>query len=572
MFGAVDNPRIGHDISQEREREVRVVAMLGVEIVGMLGLRMLKRNQQVARLRFTHNIDGGDPAVLEIARKLLVGQTHRFTPFYGVHSLAEWWRVSHIAGSQSAVNVALLSATEQCHLVAEGELSAVELLDACLAQYERHNPTLNAIIHEEIDAARTEARAADDARVRGGPGGPLDGLPITVKDSIDWAGRPSTWGDPQHRDHRPTEDASVLAQLRAAGAIVWGKTNVPLHLAEWQTFNSIHGRTNNPWDVDRTPGGSSGGSAVAVATGMAALEVGSDIGGSVRWPAAHTGITGLKPSYGLISQHGHTFPGQEGTVDHNVIGPIARTIADLELVLPPMHEPYISLRDPSQASLSDFTVGVLLDNPVGDQDAAVTATIQAAIDQLSDAGLGLAEPPPMDLLLTGQSIGQQLGRAAASGPNPPPPSADVDRYDEGSRDYDALIAHASRMTHREWMSLNDERERTRLRWRDYFRTVDLLLTPIAATTAPPHDERSFAQQRVVVNGVERSIAEQWFWAGIANVTYQPAVSFPAGCATDGLPVGMQAVGPFMSDRTVLRFGALAETVLGCPLTTLHARW
>jgi len=470
------------------------------------------------------------------------------------------------------VNVALLSATEQRRLLAAGELSAVELLDACVAQYERHDPALNAIVHEEIDTARADARSADDARTSGAPGVPLSGLPITVKDSIDWAGRPSTWGDPCHADHRPDEDAAVLAQLRAAGAIVWGKTNVPRHLAEWQTFNPIHGRTNNPGDVARTPGGSSGGSAVAVATGMASFEVGSDIGGSIRWPAAHTGVTGLKPSFGLVSQHGHTFPGQEGTVDNNVVGPIARTVEDLELVLPLMHEPYISLPEPSQTTLADFTVGVLLDNPVGDQDVVVTETIRAALDQLTEAGLRLAEPPPMDMLVDGQAIGQQLGRAAASGPNPPPPAADLARYDAGSRDYDALIAHAFRMTHREWMSLDDERERIRLRWRDYFRTADLLVTPITPTTAPPHDERSFAEQRVVVNGVERSVVEQWFWAGIANVTYQPAVSFPAGLAADGLPVGIQAVGPFMSDRTVLRFAALAEAVLGSPLTTLHARW
>jgi len=489
-----------------------------------------------------------------------------------VHSLVEWWRTSLFAGSQCAVNVALLPAIEQRRLVATGELSAVELLEACLRQYERHDPALNAIIHEQIDTARAEARSADNARASGMSIGPLHGLPITVKDSIDWAGTPSTWGDPQHADHRPDEDATVLAQLRAAGAIVWGKTNVPRHLAEWQTFNTIHGRTNNPWAVERTPGGSSGGSAVAVATGMASFEVGSDIGGSIRWPAAHTGVVGLKPSFGLVSQHGHTFPGQEGTVDNNVVGPIARVIADLELVLPLMHEPHISLPEPSQTSLSDFTVGVLLDNPVGDQDAAVTETLQAAIDQLADAGLRVAEPPSIEVLLDGHSIGQQLGRAAALGPNPPPPDADLARYDADSRDYDALVAHAFRMTHREWMSLNDARERIRLRWRDYFRNTDLFVTPITPTTAPPHDERSFADQRVVVNGVERPVEEQWIWAGIANVTYQPAVSIPCGLAADGLPVGMQAVGPFMSDRTVLRCASLAEGVLGRPLATLHARW
>lgn len=467
---------------------------------------------------------------------------------------------------------ALLSVVEQRRLLLDRELSAIELLDACLARYARHNPTLNAVIHTRIDEARVAARATDDALASGATPGPLHGLPFTIKDSIDWAGSPSTWGDPRHTDHVPTEDAEVLGQLRAAGAIVYGKTNVPLHLAEWQSFNEIHGRTDNPWDPTRTPGGSSGGSAVAVATGMASFEVGSDIGGSIRWPAAYTGITGLKPSYGLVSQHGHTFPGQEGTVDNNVVGPLARSVEDLELVLPVMWDTHLCPRPPTKASLSDFTVGVLLDNPIGAQDDAVTTALQAAIDQLTERGMRVVAPPSVDMLVRGQEVGQQLGRAAASGPNPPPPAADLARYDEGGRDYDALIAHSSRMTHREWMTLNDERERIRLEWRDYFRDVDILLTPIAPTTAPPHDtERPFAEQRVLVNGVEHPVAEQWLWAGIANVTYQPAVAFPAGLADDGLPVGMQAVGPFMGDRTCLRFGVLAQEVLGHPLRHLHER-
>lgn len=467
---------------------------------------------------------------------------------------------------------ALLSAVEQRRLLLDRELSAVELLDACLARHARHNPALNAVIHTRLDEAREGARHADDALVRGAAPGPLHGLPITIKDSIDWAGSPSTWGDPANADYVPTEDADVLGQLRGAGTIVYGKTNVPLHLAEWQSFNAIHGRTDNPWDPSRTPGGSSGGSAVAVATGMASFEVGSDIGGSIRWPAAHTGTAGHKPSYGLVSQHGHTFPGQEGTVDNNVVGPIARTVEDLELILPVMWERHLAPPPPARRALSEFTVGVLLENPIGAQAVAVTETVRAAIDQLADHGVRVVEPPGRDVLVRGQEVGQQLGRAAASGPNPPPADADLARYDAGGRDYDALIAHSSRMTHREWMKLNDERERVRLAWRDYFREVDLLLTPIAPTTPPPHDtDRPFSEQRVLVDGVERPVAEQWFWAGIANVTYQPAVAFPAGLAADGLPVGMQAVGPFMADRTCLRFGALAQEVLGHPLAVLHER-
>lgn len=464
------------------------------------------------------------------------------------------------------------SASEQRALLAAGDVSAVELLDACLMQHDRLNPGLNAIVFTDLDAARIAAGAADTAHAAGESLGPLHGLPITIKDSIDVAGAPSTWGDPAHADHRPTEDADVVKQLRRAGAIIYGKTNVPKHLGDWQTFNEIHGRTNNPWDPNRSAGGSSGGAAVAVATGMASLEVGSDIGGSIRWPSNYNGLAGLKTSFGLISQHGHTFPGHEGTVDSNVLGPIARTVADLSLALPVMRQPHMRPAATGRTSLSDFTVGVLLDNPVGQQDDAVTTVLEAAIAQLAAAGLNLAAPPDEGFLRRGYDVGLQIGRAAASGPDDPPGPEDLARYDAGARDYAALMAHASRLTYREWIDLNNERERGRLQWRDYFANVDLLLTPISATPAPPHDtDRPFSERTLLVNGAERSILEQWFWAGIANPTYLPGLALPAGLAADGMPVGMQVLGPFMGDLLALRFGELAEVVLGHPLAQLQQR-
>lgn len=455
-------------------------------------------------------------------------------------------------------------------MLASGELSAVELLELCLEQYETHNPGLNAVIETQIDSARDAARQADEALARGDFVGPLHGLPMTVKDSIDWAGTPSTWGDPEHVDHRPTEDADVLKQLRAAGAIVYGKTNVPLHLGDWQTHNEIHGRTNNPWDQSRSAGGSSGGSAVAVATGMASLEVGSDIGGSIRWPANYNGVAGLKPSFQLISAHGHTFPGHEGGVDNNVVGPMARTVADLALALPVMWQPHMSPPASAKTSLEEFTVGVLLDNPVGHQDESVTAVLRNALESLTAAGMKLTEPPSLDWVVAGHEAGMKLVRAAASGPLKTLPTDEgAARFDRGDRDYDAFVGKARTMTYREWIDINNERERARLQWRKYFADVDLLLTPTTPTTAPPHDRTRFSDRQVVVNGIERSVLEQWFWAGLANATYLPALSLPAGLAVDGMPVGLQVLAPFMGDLSAIRFGALAEKVLGHPLDELH---
>lgn len=475
------------------------------------------------------------------------------------------------AVSDAATDAALLPATEQRRLIGTGELSAVELLDACLARFERHNPDVNAVVFTELDAARAAAREADAAFARGDELGPLHGLPMTIKDSIDVAGMPSTWGNPLHADHRPIEDADLVKQLKAAGAIVYGKTNVPKHLGDWQTFNEIHGRTNNPWDVDRSPGGSSGGSAASVATGMASLEVGSDIGGSIRWPANYQGLVGLKPSYGLVSQHGHTFPGHEGMVDNNVVGPIARTVADLSMALPVLWEPYMSPPPCGKTSLSEFTVGVLLDNPIGTQDDVVTATLQTAVDQLVDAGIRVTGPPELDLLVRAHEVGLQIGRAAASGPDDPPTDEQLARYDAGIRDRAALTAQAHRLTYRQWIDLDNQRERDRLALRDWFRDVDLLLTPVTPTTAPPHDtERPFNDRTIIANGVECSIFEQWFWASMANPTYLPALAIPVGLI-DGMPIGMQAVGPYMGDLTALRFGELAQAVLGHPIDELHRR-
>ncbi len=470
------------------------------------------------------------------------------------------------------MNVALLSAIEQRRLLDAGELSAVELLDASLAQHDQHNPELNAVVFTELASARAAAQAADAAHAEGRSLGPLHGLPMTIKDSVDVAGAPTTWGDPVHVGHRPTEDADVVKQLKDAGVVVYGKTNVPKHLGDWQTFNDIYGRTNNPWDHSRSAGGSSGGSAVAVATGMASLEIGSDIGGSIRWPSNYNGLAGIKTSFGLISQHGHTFPGHEGIVDNNVLGPIARTVADLSLALPVMWQPHMCPPATDKTSLSDFTVGVLFDNPLGEQDNAVTAVLTSAAAQLEDAGVTLAAPPELDFAIRGHEAGLEIGRAAASGPDAPPNPEDLARYDAGGRDYAALMAQASRLTYRQWIDLNNERERSRLAWRDYFTNVDLLLTPITASTAPPHDtDRPFSDRTVPVNGEQRSTLEQWFWAGLANATYLPGLALPAGFAADGMPVGMQVLGPFMGDLLALRFGELAEQVLGHPLHTLHQR-
>ena len=225
------------------------------------------------------------------------------------------------------------SATELMSRLDAREIGARELLDHFLDRVERHNPAINAIIWQDADRARAQADASDRRRAAGKDSGPLDGLPVTVKESFDLAGSPTTWGVPEYRDNIADTDSAVVEKYRAAGAVVFGKTNVPFMLADWQSFNSIYGTCNNPWNLTRTPGGSSGGSGAALAAGLTGLDAGSDIGASIRNPAHYCGVFGHKPTWGIVSGRGQALPGDHAPTDIAVVGPLARSAADLKLAL-----------------------------------------------------------------------------------------------------------------------------------------------------------------------------------------------------------------------------------------------
>ena len=231
------------------------------------------------------------------------------------------------------------SATELGRLLRNRKISAVALLEQCLDQFAKHNGVLNAVVVTDIDRAKKAARAADRRLKAGKPIGPFDGVPMTAKESFDWTGTPSTWGDPRSRDNIASSDAVAIARLTGAGAVIYGKTKVPLMLADWQSFNAIYGTTNNPWDITRSPGGSSGGSAVALATGMSALEIGSDIGASIRNPAHYCGVYGHKPTYGIVPYRGHLLPGVVQPGDITVAGPLARSARDLAAMVKILQAP-----------------------------------------------------------------------------------------------------------------------------------------------------------------------------------------------------------------------------------------
>ncbi|MDH4283343.1 MAG: amidase family protein, partial [Myxococcales bacterium] len=284
------------------------------------------------------------------------------------------------------------SASECLALLRKGEVSSLELVDSCIARIEALNPELNAVVAKDYDRARQSARAADAARATGKDLGALHGLPMTIKDSLETAGLVTTSGAPALRNHVPREDAVAVERALTAGAIILGKTNVPLYAGDWQTFNAVYGRTNNPWDVTRTVGGSSGGSAASLAAGFVALELGSDIGGSIRLPAHYCGVYGHKPSYGIVPGRGH-IPGPPGTkseADLAVIGPLARTAGDLGLALDVIAGPDTLVRDgwtlallpPRAEQLSGFRVAYWLDDPLCPIDSSVRNELEATIEAL----------------------------------------------------------------------------------------------------------------------------------------------------------------------------------------------
>ncbi len=456
------------------------------------------------------------------------------------------------------------------------EISAIELLDHYLARIEAHNPALNAIIWMDPARARDAANAVDAAIARGEALGPFAGVPMTLKESFQVAGTPTTWGIPEFAG-TTTETTSLAAdRLMASGAVFVGKTNVPIHLGDWQSFNAIYGTTNNPWNLEMTPGGSSGGSVAALAAGLTALEAGSDIGASIRNPAHYCGVFGLKPTYGLIPPRGQALPGIVAAADISVVGPLTRSARDLDLALSVMAGPdllddvgwRVELPDPPQKALKDFRVAIKLDDPNAEVDRAYQDKLQSLADALAKAGATVSDTarPDIDTRRL-HEVYVLLLRAATSGRMP---EADVERWraaaaalDPADRSYVAQMARGNTLSHRDWLVLNNERHAMRFKFAEFFRDWDILLTPAAASAAWPHDQAGERQERTItVNNHQVPTTDQLFWAGYSGVVYLPSTVGPAGCLDSGLPVGYQAIAAHLGDRTAIRFAECVEREIG----------
>ncbi|MGA5472974.1 amidase [Streptomyces arboris] len=460
-----------------------------------------------------------------------------------------------------------------------GDVTSVELTDEAITRIERDDRAINAICVPDFDRARAAARDADRARARG-EDRPLLGIPVTVKESYNVAGLPTTWGLPLHRDHIPAEDAVQVSRLKGAGAVVLGKTNVPLGLQDVQSFNEIYGTTNNPWDHGRTAGGSSGGSAAALASGFGALSIGSDLAGSLRTPAHFCGIYAHKPTLGLAASRGMvppTAPALPADPDLAVVGPMARTARDLTLLLDVMAGPdpltfgvahSMTLPPARHERLRDFRVLVLTEHPLLPTGVAVRAGVDRVADALVEGGARVDRGSPllpdlaeaaliyMQLLASGSSAGfpdaryEQL-RARAAG------------LAANDRSLDAARLRGTVLSHRDWIEVNHRREVHRHGWRGLFTEYDAVVCPVSPTPAFPHDHHSDPLERLIaIDGVAYPYFDQLVWAGLPTMPGLPATAIPAGRSPEGLPVGVQLIGPMSEDRTPLRLAELLERVIG----------
>ncbi|HYL17207.1 MAG TPA: amidase [Burkholderiales bacterium] len=460
--------------------------------------------------------------------------------------------------------------------IRRGKLSSQELLDLYLKRTEKYNPRINAIIAMDSKAARVRARAADIAIAKGELWGPLHGVPMTIKESFDAVRMPTTWGLPELKDNYPKRDALAVERFRNAGAVLFGKTNVPAMLGDWQTFNAIYGTTNNPWDLSRVPGGSSGGSAAALAAGLTALDAGSDIGASIRDPAHFCGVYGHKPTFGICPTNGQALPGMVAAQDITVVGPLARGADDLELALSVMAGPdeiegrgmRLSLPVCRKRSLRDFRVAVMLSAETAAVDRSVQDCIQAVADFVAKAKARVSDTarPEIDTADV-HRIFIQLLRAATSRGQSDEVFADnfaaAQKVDRRATDYRSWMLTGNTMSHRDWLHWNEMRHRIRHAWARFFEKYDVLLCPAGATPAFPHNQTGERWERMVnVNGKPQPSTTQMFWAGFSGMAYLPSTVAPAGLSPEGLPVGVQIVGPQYGDLTCIRFAQLLEREYG----------
>lgn len=475
----------------------------------------------------------------------------------------------------------LRSATALAGCLREGEVSSRELVEHYLERITTYDRGLGAVVTLDAERARQEADAADRRRARGEPLGVLDGLPITVKDQFATANMRTTYGWGPNRDFVPKSDATAVARLRDAGVIILGKTNLPALAGDVQSYNGIFGTTNNPWDLTRTPGGSSGGSAVAMSVGLSAMELGSDLAGSIRIPAAYCGVYGHKPSFGVVpfSYDPDARPGMRVEFcDMATAGPLARSAEDLDLALGVLigagrrRSPAWRLElPPPRGSLKAYRVAAWLDDPACPTDPEVLASLQAMVDELRGAGVEVDEHarPSISMKEAFRNFQKLMyGAIPFSLPyarwwptripwlvTPPVP---------GDNQVSRVLRFGAQ-SHRDWILAHEQREGYRDEWASFFERYDVLLCPVSPVTAIAHNQHfggAIVLRTMRASGARRRYIDQMMWPGLIGQAYLPATVAPIGLSERGLPVGVQIVGSYLEDCATIDFARRLADVCG----------
>jgi len=466
------------------------------------------------------------------------------------------------------MDLAFESATRLAEKVRSGQTTARDLLDHCITRVESLDGPINAVVVRDFERARARAAELDSQADRSAP---LFGVPMTVKESFDVAGLPTTRGHLEARDHRAGTSSLAIRRLEAAGAVIFGKTNVPVDLADWQSYNPVYGSTSNPWNLAHTPGGSSGGSAASMAAGFAGLEIGTDIGGSVRVPAHYCGVFGHKPTWGLCPSYGDPATAPAAMTDISVLGPIARSAADLALALDVLAGPdpgetglTLKLPPPRTFSLKKLRIAVWSHEPGQATDAELTEKLEelasfleregATVSRTARPAFAAADAFHLYLRLldaawsgrlTEEVLAARRDGAALRGPH--------------DLTADAIMLRCVDMTHRAWLGLREQRAKYRRAWSAFFQEWDVLLCPPIATAALPHMQQGATSERsITIEGRAIAYNDMLFWPGLTCGFHLPASVAPLGLTREGLPIGVQIAGPIYGDRTTIAVAKILE--------------
>ena len=469
------------------------------------------------------------------------------------------------------------SAHEILEKIKQGEVSSLEVLESFLAQVEKVNPKINAIVALDIERAKEKAKEADNKISLKSKLGPLHGLPMTIKDAFEVEGIVSTGGNPAWKDNIPKRNAEAVQRLVDAGAIIFGKTNVPFLSSDLQSFNKIYGTTNNPWDLERTPGGSSGGSAAALAAGMTPLELGSDIGGSIRVPAHFCGLYGHKPSYNIISEVGHMPPPPGSILTGNglsVAGPLARSPEDLEIALDVLVAAQeqdsqawkVKLPKARTKKIKELKIAVWPDEPYAEADNEITSLIKDTAEDLRHAG---AKVETVDLPISFEEIDKiyslLLNPLMLAG-SPKETFETLAKLNESLDPNDvselAKVARGSVLKHADWVLVNAIRQNMRQKWREFFNKFDVILCPTCITPAFKHNHNPVHERKLTINGKDDEYLRATLWAGPAVSAGLPSTNVPIGMSSNNLPISMQITGPYLEDKTCLEVAKVVRNLRG----------